>query len=94
MESSELRRQVRAYRAAVAWAHKDDERLVTGLRNFIARWPASPLRQEAELEVIAALARLGKTHEGRNAARRFVLEHPDNAKARDLEPMLKQDGEP
>ncbi len=90
---SELAQQVRAYRRAVAFAKNDDERLIRELRSFEARWPESPLNHEAEIQVIAALTRLGRGAEGRSAARRFVAEHPDSPKAQEIESALGQESD-
>lgn len=86
---SELALQVRDYRRALRWAKRDDERLLRELRAFKARWPESPLRQEAELETISALTRLGRQSDGRRVARRFVEEHPASDKAREIQSALQ-----
>lgn len=88
-EPSELAQQVRAYRRALSWAKRDDERLLKELRAFKARWPQSPFTQEVELESISALSRLGRQSDGRRAARRFVEEHPTSDKAREIQSVLE-----
>ncbi|MBN2191407.1 MAG: FecR domain-containing protein [Polyangiaceae bacterium] len=88
MAASTLAEQNRIYRAALdARNSGDDAQAVSLLDTLIARFPSSPLRQEAEVERFRALARIGKTTEATRAARRYLSAY-DMGFARDEAEML------
>ncbi len=53
-----------------------DARAVALLDALIARYPASPLRQNAEVERFRALERLGELRQASSEARRYLAEQP------------------
>jgi len=73
---STLPEQNRLYRQALdARNAGDDARAVTLLDALIARYPGSPLRQEAEVERFRALSRIGRSTEAVRAARRYLSDY-------------------
>lgn len=86
---STLAKQVAELQAAMAYAERDDQRALAELRAFKRRWPKSPLNHEADIEIVAALQRLGRDQESRAAAKRFVRAHPDSAKAREMNALAE-----
>ena len=75
---SDLSKQNRLYRTAlVARNSGDDTRAVSLLTQFLARYPKSPLVQEARVERFRALKRMGKHDAAARHARRYLAEHGD-----------------
>jgi len=85
-----LARQVAEFRAAMAFAEHDDQRALTELRAFKRRWTDSPLTHEADIEIVAALERLGHKDESRKAARQFVRSHPGSAKVDEMRALSEE----
>lgn len=74
--TSTLAEQNRLYLTALeARDAGDDARTVSLLNTFVARYPSSPLRQEAEVERFRALKRLGQSKDATRAARRYLAEY-------------------
>jgi TolA-binding protein len=86
---SSLAKQVAEFQAAMAHAERDDQRALSELRAFKRRWKHSPLNHEADIEIVAALQRLGRDEESKAAARRFVQTHPESAKAAEMKALAK-----
>ena len=84
---SSLAQQVAQLQAAMAHLNSADERAVGELRAFKRRWPGSALAHEADIEIVAALRRLGRHDESRNAARDFIRAHPESAKTREMKAL-------
>ena len=71
-----LRKQNQLFRAALdARNAGQDERATQMLNQLLARYPDSPLAQEAKVERLRALQRLGRQEEARAAARSYLAEH-------------------
>lgn len=85
-----LAKQVAELRAAMAYAERDDQRALAELRAFKRRWANGPLNHEADVEIVAALRRLGRDAESRAAAKRFVRAHPDSAKVPEMNAVAKE----
>jgi hypothetical protein len=75
---SNLSKQNRLYRTALAARNNGDDAGAVGLLNqFLARYPKSPLVQEARVERFRALKRMGKHDAAARHARRYLAEHGD-----------------
>lgn len=81
---SDLSLQVALYRAARALSGIDDHRALARWRDLAARWPSGAFAPEVELEIVNALARLGRRDEALAAARDFVRRRPDSPRAAEL----------
>jgi ferric-dicitrate binding protein FerR (iron transport regulator) len=80
-ENAALQRAMQAARAG------QDERSLALLNEFLARYPRSPLAQNARVERFRTLARLGRNDAASRDARRYMAEHPGgfaSDEARDL----------
>lgn len=64
-------------RAMVASRRGDEANAVGHLDDFLRRFPESPLAQNAEVERFRSLARAGNDAAAREAARRYLAEHPE-----------------
>jgi TolA-binding protein len=64
-------------RAMVASRRGDEANAVGHLDDFLRRFPESPLAQNAEVERFRSLARAGSDAAAREAARRYLAEHPE-----------------
>ncbi len=84
-----LARQVGEYQRALSLAGRNDEAALAAWRSFRGRWPASPLRHEVDLQIVAALGRLGRRGELDAAARGFLREHPESPRSGDVRNMLR-----
>jgi hypothetical protein len=72
----ELAAQNRLYQEALdARNSRDDGRAVALLGELLTKYPDSPLRQEAQVERLRALKRLGELGEAARSARRYLAEH-------------------
>jgi hypothetical protein len=72
----ELAAQNRLYQEALdARNSRDDARAVVLLGELLTKYPESPLRQEAQVERLRALKRLGELGEAARSARRYLAEH-------------------
>ncbi len=89
-EPSELSQQVRAYQAAVDLIPTRPAEALGALRAFRSRWPRSALGQEADLRIVQTLLALGRTEEGRQAARVFVDRYPGSPRAPDMRAVAGQ----
>ncbi len=69
-ENAALQRAMQAARAG------QDERSLALLNEFLARYPRSPLAQNARVERFRTLARLGRSDAASREARRYMAEHP------------------
>jgi hypothetical protein len=77
-EASTLREQNRLYRAALDARNAGrDEQAVALLSQLLTQYPTTPLAQEAKVERLRALRRLGRSEEASQAARRYLAEHGD-----------------
>ena len=79
---SELSQQVADYRRAIAQA--DPSASLEQLRAHRRKWGQSPIAHEVDLRIIEALVRLGRRSESVQAARQFLLNYPDSARAADI----------
>jgi outer membrane protein assembly factor BamD (BamD/ComL family) len=69
----------------------DDRRAIALLGDLLARYPSSPLAQEAEVQRFRALARSGDRREAARRARQYLAAYPngfarEEAKTVALEP--------
>jgi len=64
-------------RAMVASRRGDEANAVGHLDDFLRRFPESPLAQNAQVERFRSLARAGNDAAAREAARRYLAEHPE-----------------
>jgi hypothetical protein len=72
----ELAAQNRLYQAALdARNQSDDTRAVTLLKELVTKYPDTPLRQEAQVERLRALKRLGDYSGAARDARHYLAEH-------------------
>ncbi len=69
-ENAAFQRAMQAARAG------QDERSLALLNEFLARYPRSPLAQNARVERFRTLARLGRSDAASREARRYMAEHP------------------
>jgi hypothetical protein len=90
--SDTLARQVGEYQRALSLAGRNDEAALSAWRAFARRWPTSPLRHEVDLQIVAALGRLGRRHELDAAARGFLRDHPQSPRSGDVRGMLREGG--
>jgi hypothetical protein len=75
--SSTLAEQNRLYQSArEARRRGDDARALALLDEFLARYPGSPLAQEARVERLRALSKLGRQGEVAVEARRYLADYP------------------
>ncbi len=76
MLDSELAAQNRLYRAALdARNAGQDARALALLDGFLARYPDSPLSQEARVQRFRTLQRMGRHDEAASDARRYLADH-------------------
>lgn len=76
--ASQLADQNRMFQAAMAAKRRGDDRaVVQTLDLLLARYPSSPLAQEARVERMRALGRLGDHAGAARDARRYLVEHRD-----------------
>lgn len=76
--ASSLAEQNRLFQAAMdARRQGNDRRALSMLDQLLARYPGSPLEQDARVERFRALKRLGRGAAATRAARRYLAEHPD-----------------
>jgi hypothetical protein len=76
VRKGELRAQNRLYQAALdARNEHDDTRAVALLRELLTKYPETPLRQEAQVERLRALKRLGDYSAAARDARHYLAEH-------------------
>jgi hypothetical protein len=76
LSKGELAAQNRLYQEALdARNAHDDTRAVALLGELLSKYPESPLRQEAQVERLRALKRLGELGEAARSARRYLAEH-------------------
>jgi hypothetical protein len=76
--SSTLAEQNRLYQSALeARRRGDDARAVVLLDELLTRFPGSPLAQEARVERVRALAKLGRAGDAAVEARRYLADYPD-----------------
>ena len=72
-----LGEEIHLYRSALSARNRgDDARAVERLSTFLAKYPASNLRQEATVEHFRALRRLGRSSEAARAATRYLSTYP------------------
>jgi hypothetical protein len=97
LPESELAAQNAMYRAALGARNAGkDARALALLERFLARYPNSPLQQEAQVERFRVLKRMGRYGDAAREARRYLAEH-DSGFARDearelaLEPSPEPD---
>jgi hypothetical protein len=77
-EASTLPEENRLMQAALAAARAgEDARAIKWLNELLARYPASPLAQNAKVERFRALARTGAAEPAATEARRYLNEHPN-----------------
>jgi hypothetical protein len=75
--ASTLAAENEAYRRAVAAVRAGDDAHAVGLlEGFVARFPGSPLAQNATVERLRALSRLGRRESAARAARQYLAEYP------------------
>jgi hypothetical protein len=88
-EESTLAQENVLLRRALASSHGGDDELAVSLHeSLITRYPRSPLAQNAELERLRALARLGDVGATRSAARRYLTRYPDGMGADEARRLL------
>ncbi len=75
---STLAQQNRLFQQAMAARRAgDDRRAIALLDQLLARYPGSPLEQDARVERFRALKRLGNGDAASREARRYLAEHPE-----------------
>ncbi len=82
-----LAKQIRSYRAAIST--NDPSARVARLRSFKARYPGSALVHEADLNIVKSLGESRKAEEQKAAARAFLKDHPQSARAADIERLAE-----
>lgn len=87
--SSELAAMVAEYERAKSLTERDPKQALSVFRNLQRKWPNGPLRTEVDLQLVALLNRLGKRDEAQKQVGEFLQEHPDSARAKELEGSLK-----
>jgi len=87
--SSEVAQQVRRYKEILDLQRLRPGEALDQWGAFRRRWPHSLLTQEADLQIIDALSRLGRAEEARAAIRRFLRQHPRSARAEELRALLR-----
>lgn len=76
IRKGELAAQNRLYQAALdARNQRDDTRTVALLKELLIKYPDTPLRQEAQVERLRALKRLGDYSAAARDARHYLAEH-------------------
>ncbi|HEU4410114.1 MAG TPA: hypothetical protein VFS43_32970 [Polyangiaceae bacterium] len=90
--SDTLAQQVGEYQRALALAGRNDEAALVAWRSFVRRWPTSSLRHEVDLQIVAALGRLGRRGELEAAARGFLRDHPHSPRSGDVRKVLRSGG--
>jgi hypothetical protein len=76
--ASSLSEQNKLFQAAMdARRRGDNARALALLNQLLARYPGSPLEQDARVERFRALKRLGRGDQATRAARRYLAEHPE-----------------
>jgi hypothetical protein len=82
--ASTLAEQNRLYRAALdARNAGDDKQAAWLLAQLLAKYPQTPLAQEARIERLRALKRLGRSQEATQAARSYLAEYGEEGFAQD-----------
>ncbi len=84
---SSLAEEVAAYSEAEALVGESPGLAIPRLNAFRHRYPASPLAEEASLELIQALLALGRKDDARRQARHFIVQFPRSAKRAELETL-------
>jgi len=79
---SQLSQQVAEYHRAIA--QLDPAASLALLRAHRRKWGQSPIAHEVDLRIIEVLGRLGRRSELVQAARQFLLNYPDSARASDI----------
>lgn len=76
--ASTLAQQNRLFQQAMdARRRGDDRRAVAILDQLLARFPGSPLAEDARVERFRALKRLGQGNDASREARRYLADHPE-----------------
>jgi len=76
--ASSLSEQNKLFQAAMdARRRGDNARALALLNQLLARYPGSPLEQDARVERFRALKRLGRGEQATRAARRYLADHPE-----------------
>lgn len=81
---SELAEQVAAFKEAENLLAASPGLAIVRLRAFEARWPQSPLNEEANIRIIQALVALGRDADARKHAARFVERYPRSPRRAEL----------
>jgi hypothetical protein len=89
VSSDTLAQQVGEYQRALSLAGRNDEAALAAWRSFVHRWPSSPLRHEVDLQIVAALGRLGRRGELETAAKGFLRDHPKSPRSGDVRKVLR-----
>jgi TolA-binding protein len=89
--ASELSQQVADYRIAVAELRHNPPLALERLKAHRAKWPSSAIRHEVDLRIIEALVTLGRHNEARDAARGFLQQYPDSARAMEVRRIAESD---
>jgi hypothetical protein len=84
-----LSEQVATYRRALGMPNR--EAALGEWREMLKRWPSTTLRHEIELNIVDALARLGRREEARGAASTFLKHFPSSPRAGDMKKLLAGD---
>jgi outer membrane protein assembly factor BamD (BamD/ComL family) len=93
LEGSTLAEENGLLRRALSSSRSGDDELAVNLHDsLIARYPRSPLAQNAELERLRALSRLGDVSATRSAARRYLARYPDGMGAEEARRLLLEPG--
>lgn len=88
----ELAEQIRAYKLALSTAEPTVR--ATRLRAFKQRYPKSPLLHEVDLNLVAALGEAKAPEQQRAAAQQFLAEHPESARAAEVQTLADGKGTP
>jgi len=91
--ASELAAQNRMYRSALdARNGGNDAKAVRILDRFLAKYPDSPLAQEAEVERFRTLQRMGRSREAAQSARRYLSDHDSGFAREEARELLQKPG--
>jgi outer membrane protein assembly factor BamD (BamD/ComL family) len=81
---------VAQYQRAKSLEQQNPEQALKEFRAMQQRWPQGPLHQEADLQIVSLLSRLGREGESKEQANTFLKEHPESSHAGELQQLLKE----
>jgi outer membrane protein assembly factor BamD (BamD/ComL family) len=81
---------VAQYQRAKLMAAQNPEQALKEFRAMQQRWPQGSLHQEADLQIVSLLSRLGREGESKQRANVFLKQHPESPHAGELQQLLKE----